>query len=286
MKALRVILTPVFVILLMVSFALTGLSAAFRLTICNPDFYIRMLPRYSYLENMQDAINEETNHIGALYGFEDGALDDLVTTDEIRAYTETYLAAAFAFDNTESFRVAPFSSTCYAEYYSAHTDFGYDAAVEFSEDCLFEAQACMTASSSDLLLGGLNGLMQNRYVMLVQRLIWSLVAVDCAILLMLLVLYIGKVRQGFLWMTGALFMGASTVFAPVAVFVCRRYADKLNIAASALQVQVTAFFRTALTGGMIVAGTMLAATMALLILAIALYVKKRKRTRKKDLTDD
>ena len=286
MKALRVILTPVFVILLMVSFALTGLSAAFRLTVCNPDFYIRMLPRYSYLENMQDAINDEVNHVGALYGFEDGALDDLVTTDEIRAYTGTYLAAAFAYDGSEPFHIEPFSSPCYAEYFSAHTDFGYDAAVEFSEDCLFEAQAAMTASSSDLLLGGLSGLMQNRYVVLIERLIWSFVAVDCAILLMLLVLYIGKVRQGFLWMTGALFMGASTVFAPVTVFVCRGYADKLNIAASALQVQVTAFFRTALSGAMTVAGTMLAATLVLLILAIALYVKKRKKSRKKDLTDD
>lgn len=289
MRALRAVLTPLCMLLLTVSFALTGVCASLRLAVLDPDYYVNALPRIRYCEEMQDYINGELDHIGALYGFSDGALDDLVTTDEIKAYTATFVEAVFAYDGGD-FHIEPYATARFAEFYSANTDHAYDAAVEFSEDCLSTAQACMTAACQDLLLDGLHGVTQNRYVSLLTRSLAPLLAIDAALLLLLLMSYLGQLRLGGVLCTGTLFLGASLVFVPTAVFAARNYIGRLNIAASPLQLQVTGMVRAALTGALTVFSVMLAVTLALLLLCIFLYArkgaKKRGRNRKKGLTDD
>ncbi|MDO4543436.1 MAG: hypothetical protein Q4C01_02685 [Clostridia bacterium] len=275
MKAVRTILTAILVPLLVVSTALTLFSGVMRFAVLNPEYYKKHLADEDYCAEMQEHLNDDLGYIAILYGLDEQEVSELVTDEDIRAYTAEYIDAVFArSDPSETFTPAEYPYNAFLNYVLSNTNVSFEAAEDFAYDCAEAVQNDLWAVNQEMILNSVTFLQSSSIVTELTALFTLLLLLTLGLSVIVFCVYIGRIRSGLVALFGSYFCGGSIIFAPLLVFILKGYTERLNIAVSPYRTQLVGILQTILKGGAVVTGLVVA--VSLIVIAICIFTKKKR----------
>lgn len=267
MKPLKVFGTLLLCLLLLCSTVLTLASGLLSFVVLRPAFYKAFVPSKAYCDELRARIGENLDHVAILYGLDEGALTDVVTDADIRAYTAALTDALFDSGTTDTLALPPYPAEGFADYLRAHTSYSEQAVSDFSEDCAASVTGDLSAVDVGLLVSGVSRIRSSRLASLAPVLFLAAFVFGCALIALLLAVHTHSPRAGRVAVLGALFMGLTVVFVPLSQFWLFDYIGRLNISISAFRTILSGFLNTALYGCLAVSGALLLVVSLLLLLA-------------------
>ncbi len=282
MKPLQKFLCGILVILLTATSFVALAAGTLRYTTLNAGWYKLTLPDKSYISQMRSFIEDDLSYVAILYGFSDDALNGVVTDEDIKNYTDDFVDAFFAAATDGGAVEAPeYPPETFTAFALTNTSWGYEAATNFGEDCAEAVKTSLAAVDSELVTSTISGLTNSTLVQILSKLCWLFAGLLLAFILVLFA-SAGKAKRGLLLTSGSVFMGASLLFIPVAVFAAKGYTSAVNLSLSAYRVQLVGILDAALRGGLWIGGAALALSLILLVLAIWRTTAKKKPQKAKN----
>ena len=279
MKGFRTFLTVIIVPVLIVSTALTLVSGLLRFVVLNPSYYKRHLADGQYCAEMQTYLNEDLSHIAILYGLNETALDNFITETDIKDYTARYVDAVFNINETDGkLDVPAYPDNPFINYILSNTSYDYQAATDFAEECVEAVESDLSAISQPMLLGVVATLLKSELVIEFTALFILLLVLSLGLSAVLFFIHIGEIKRGLTALFGSLFCGATLVFVPLWVFELKGYTERLNLAPSAGNTQLTGILDAFLSGGTTITGIMLLVCLAVLIPCCIIGRKAKRRS--------
>ena len=277
MKVLRGIGTAIVLAVLCGALALTLVAGAVRFLALNPSYLKAFVPTRSYCDEMRERISEDLDHVALLYGLEEGALDEVVTDESIRAFTNDMIDALFAADTTTELNLPAYPADGFASYLRERTSYSETAIKDFSEDCAAAVTEGLSAIDTSLLVGAFTSFRDGPFSNAAILLFAGGAALTILMCVLLKLMYMGKSkRAGSVVLWGGCFMGVTLVFVPVMQFLLFDYVGRLNVSISAFRTILTGLLNTVLYGWLIVLLALLLFTVLMLTIAIVRVCRKKK----------
>lgn len=279
MKFGKAVGTVVLCLLLCFSTALLLGTSLLRLVVLNPAFYKAFAVTPAYCAELRTRIGENLDHVAILYGLDEGALNDVVTDEDIAAYTDALIDALFDDATTDTLALPPYPTEGFAAYLDAHTAYSEQAIRDFSEDCAASVYEDLSAVNVGLFVSGVTRVRTSRLALLSPVLAAAALLLTGVLIALVKTVHSETPRIGRVAVWGGLFMGVSTLFVPLSEFWLFDYIDRLNLSISAFRTILSNLLKTALYGSLAALGALLAVTLLLLIVACAIAARPVKRKR-------
>lgn len=277
MRFLRTIGTVVVLAVLCAALMLTLVAGPLKWIVLNPSYLKTFVPSPAYCAEMRTRISDDLDHVALLYGLETGSLEEVVTDDSIRAFTESLIDALFASENTDTLNLPAYPSDGFAAYLKAHSMYSDQAIADFSEDCAAAVTEDLSAIDASLLISTFTAFRDSAFVRMLPLLFGAGLALTILMFAILKLMYVGAKRAGSVLAWGGCFMGVTLVLVPVTQFLLFDYVGRLNITVSAFRTILTGLLYTALYGWLIVLLALFVLTLLFLTIAIVRAARKRKK---------
>lgn len=275
MKVLRGIGTVVLLFVLCAAVALTLVTGLVRFMAMNPAFVKTFMTTDGYCAEMRSRLSNDLDHVGLLYGFEEGELQKLVRDSSIRAYTNSMIDALYKAEDTDTLTLPPYPTEDFEAFARANTDFDAQGVKEFAEDCAKAVEEDLAAINVDMIVERFTALKNNSLVK------WSLILFGAGLMLtavmivFLKLLYAGDgKRLGSVMVWGGLYMGVTLTFVPVLLFLVNDYVGKLKVD-GAFRTVMSGYLNTILYGWFFVLLTLEILTVLFSVIAIIRACKRR-----------
>lgn len=277
MKVLKAVGTVIVLTVLCASIALTLVAGAVRFMALNPAYFKAFLPAKSYCAELRERISENLDHVALLYGFDEGALDEVVTDDSIRAYTKAMIDALYTQEDLNSLQLPAYPADGFRAYALAHTGYSEKGADDFAQDCATSVTEDLSAINVGLILTQFQRFRDGTLAQSSLLLFCAGLALTVLMLVFVKLIFAGgrSKRAGAVVLWGGCFMGVTLVFVPVMQFLFFDYVGRLNVSISAFRTILTGFLNTFLYGFFFV--LLVLFTIVLLMLAIAIARASRKK---------
>ena len=280
MKVLRGIGTAIVLIVLCGALALALVAGPVRFMALNPAYLKAFMPTRSYCDEMRERVSEDLDYVALLYGLDEGALNEVVTDESIRSFTNDMIDALFAAETKTELNLPAYPSEGFAAYLRERTSYSETAIRDFSEDCAAAVTEDLSAIDSSLLVGAFTSFRDGAFANASILLFAGGAALTLLMCALLKLMYMGKSkRTGSVVLWGGCFMGVTLVFVPVMQFLLFDYIGRLNVSISAFRTILTGLLNTVLYGWFLVLLVLLLFTILMLTLAIVRACRK-KRPRK------
>ncbi len=285
MKVFKAIGTAVVLSVLCAAIALTLVAGAVRFMALNPSYFKAFMPRKAYCAEMRECITENLDHVALLYGFDEGALNEVVTDDSIRSYTKSMIDALYTQEDLENLQLPAYSSEGFRQYALAHTGYSEKGAEDFAQDCATSVTEDLSAISVGLLLTQFRQFRDGTLAGSSLLLFCAGLALTVLMLVFVKLIFAGgrSKRAGSVVLWGGCFMGVTLVFVPVMQFLFFDYIGRLNVSVSAFRTILTGFLNTFLYGFFFVLLVLMAFTTVMLSIAIV-RASRKKRSGKSEKT--
>jgi hypothetical protein len=284
MKVFKAIGTAVVLTVLCAAIALTLVAGAVRFMALNPAYFKAFLPMKSYCEEMRERITENLDHVALLYGFDEGALDEVVTDDSIRTYTKAMIDALYTQEDLGKLQLPAYPSDGFKRYVLEHTGYSEKAADDFASDCATSVTEDLTAINVGLILTQFQQFRDGTLAHSSLLLFCAGLALTVLMLVFVKLIFAGGSRRaGAVVLWGGCFMGVTLVFVPVMQFLFFDYVGRLNVSVSAFRTILTGFLNTFLYGFFFVLLALMTLTVLMLSIAIV-RASRKKRSGKSEKT--
>ena len=277
MKVLRGIGTAIVLAVLCGALALTLVAGPVRLMALNPAYLKAFMPTRSYCDEMRARISEDLDHVALLYGLEEGELEEVVTDESIRTFTNGMIDALFAAETTTELNLPAYPADGFADYLRERSSYSETAIKDFSEDCAAAVTEDLSAIDSSLLVGMFTDFRDGAFSNASILLFAGGAALTLLMCVLLKLMYMGKSkRAGSVILWGGCFMGVTLVFVPVMQFLLFDYIGRLNVSVSAFRTILTGLLNTVLYGWFLVLLALLLFTVLMLTIAIVRACRRKR----------
>ncbi len=284
MKLLKAIGTAIVLTVLCASIALTLVAGAVRFLALNPAYLKAFMPTKDYCAEMRGRIAENLDHVALLYGFDEGALNEIVTDESIRAYTKTTLDALYTQKDLRSMPLPAYPADGFKAYVLAHTGYSEKAADDFAADCATSVTEDLSAINVGLVLWQFQKFRDGTLAQSSLLLFCAGLALTALMLVFVKLIFAGSSkRTGAVVLWGGCFMGVTLVFVPVMQFLFFDYVGRLNVSVSAFRTILTGFLNTVLYGWFFILLVLMVFVILMLSIAIA-RASRKKRSGKSEKT--
>ncbi|MBR0425077.1 MAG: hypothetical protein IJK01_03025 [Clostridia bacterium] len=281
MKLGKAIGTVVLSLLLLFSSSIFLASGLLTFVVLNPNYYKAFVATKTYCSELRDRIGENLDHVAILYGVEEGVLKDVVTDDQICAYTAAMVDALFAESTTDALEIPAYPKEGFAEYLRAHSTYSEKAIEDFSEDCASSVTEDFAALDVGLIVSGFSRIRNSRLASLAPILCLATFVLTAILILMSATAFSEERSIGGVVIWGGLFLGVSTVLVPLAEFWLFDYVGRLNLSIGAFRTILTGLLNTALYGCLSVLGALLIGTFVFLAVFAAIAARGKQKKRRK-----